>query len=138
MNLDEFDFSALKNAGVSAENFQWRQEVFDSLNNGHSVRRQINEDLEVATTKLSDMFDAILNEWILNRIRSVMQQKVLPVTMVINGETKKVGEALIEARTEGFCIIHAIVDGEEDVAALLGTDLNQISIGNKNDFKKEI
>lgn len=67
-----------------------------------------------------------------------MQQKVLPVTMIVDGERVEVGSALIEQRKQGYCVVHAVIDGERNVAALLGPDLSQISIGNKDDFKKEV
>lgn len=64
-------------------------------------------------------------------------QRVLPITIVVNGEKRIVGEALLETDSGGDHIMHAVIDADEEVTKILNVGLNDISIGCKADYKKE-
>lgn len=142
MRLNENALAAIKATGVSMGDFKLRQEFVEALKTpNHWMTAATLEDWDTSVDSIAEMRAKIMDEMYESTLNELlgekMQQKILPVTMEINGEKKKVGEAIIEARGESYCIVHAVIDGEEEVAALLKTDLNQISIGNRDDFKKE-
>lgn len=64
-------------------------------------------------------------------------QRVLPITIEVNGEKKIVGNALIETDATGDHIMHAVIDADDEVTKLLSVGLNQISIGRRSDFRRE-
>lgn len=150
LSLNEASVAAFRNSGVSMESFKIRQGIVDALHSKYPSYDFTKFDSD--DQQLPDMFDELMRIHHEERLKKMSQQaverfhnamaslpnsKVLPVTMEIDGVTTKVGDALIDSTEVGFCIMHVVIDGQENVAALLRTNLNQISIGNKDDFKKE-
>ena len=63
------------------------------------------------------------------------KQVVLPITMDVDGERKVVGHALVETVEPTSIIMHAVIDGSENVAKLLKADLGYLSIWSKDEEK---
>lgn len=146
MRLNENAIAAINATGASGKEFKIRQEFVDSLKaavvpwimKDTPYRSMIRSDAEDSLTQLRRKFMDEVHEIALAKLLGdTVQQKILPVVMEINGERVKVGEAVLDARDGGYCIVHAVIDGESKVAELLKTDLGHISIGNKDDFKIE-
>lgn len=146
VSITESALTALKNTGVSMENFKIRQDIVDSFKGKPWIGAEFDKD-----EQLDGIFDRImqihhaermkkLNERAVEQFHQAMaslpKSKVLPVWMEINGERTKVGDALIDPTEKGFCILHAIIDGQEHTTALLKGDEAKIFIGNNEDFKK--
>lgn len=154
ISFGEAALSALKNSGVSMESFKIRQDVVDALNGGRMFKgtHWTAAKLDADDTQLGNIFDQLMQihheermkkmteeavAQFHNAMASLPESKVLPVWMEINGVRTKVGDALIDPTEKGFCILHAIIDGQEHTTALLKGDEAKIFIGNRDDFKKE-
>lgn len=144
MRLNENAVAAIKATGISMSDFKVRQEFTDSLKKNYGSSWIEADQLLYENNraenhqKYVDKIIEMVHESALNKLLgATVHQKVLPVTMEINGERVKVGEAIVDSRDGGFCVVHAVIDGQHNVAQLLKTDLAQISIGNRDDFKTE-
>lgn len=147
MRLNENAIAAINATGASGKEFKIRHEFVESLKaavvpwimkDTPYRRSMIRSDAEDGLNQFRRKFMDETHEIALARLLGdTVQQKILPVVMEINGERVKVGEAVLDARDGGYCIVHAVIDGESKVAELLKTDLGHISIGNKDDFIEE-
>ncbi len=102
---NEEAISAISATGISVGDFRARQALVESLQKGESPFVESPKPV------------------------------VLPITMHVKGERKVVGHALVETVDPGSVILHAVIDGAENVANLLKADMGYLSIWGKDEKK---
>jgi len=106
MWANEEAMKAVAATGISAADFKTRQEFVKSLQDGKPPFEE-------------------------EELKSV----VLPITMDVGGERKVVGHVLVETVEPGSAILHAVIEGKENVANLLRADLGYLSIWSRSETK---
>lgn len=139
MRLNENAIAAFKAASISAKDIQIDPKVYEAFKNVSQNWAKLDTPFDVFSMQdmLTDWINQTVQEEHKRRVAENMD-RVLPVTMEVDGESKVIGHALIDFNAgHGDSMIHAVIDADPRVAELLKVDMGWLSVRKKSDMKEK-